>query len=64
MAKKSEWVTPRVEPKCPNNDRHGEMNWHPKGGMVCEKCQDEHTGRSRVSYRFGNPSGLVLDKSE
>ena len=63
MAKKSEWESaPR--PECPNSETHGEMNWHPSGGLVCEPCRDEHTGRSRVPYRFANPSGLGLDKTE
>jgi hypothetical protein len=63
MSIKMEWKYP-PQPRCPNQESHGELAWHPLGGLVCEKCRDEHTARSRVPYRFGNPSGWVLDKTE
>jgi hypothetical protein len=43
-------------PKCPNNPRHGELVPHGKGGLTCEKCQEERTARSKTPTRWGNPS--------
>lgn len=55
MKKKSEWESPEDIPACPNNTRHGVLVPHPMGGLVCEDCQDEHTPRSRIVYRWADP---------
>ena len=53
MAKKR-GTDPRAT--CPNNAKHGELAWHPLGGMVCETCREEHRPRSKTAYRFSIPS--------
>ncbi|CAB4173642.1 hypothetical protein UFOVP1131_111 [uncultured Caudovirales phage] len=51
---------------CPNNAKHGELAWHPFGGMVCETCREEHRPRSKTAYRFSVPNFGFLpdDKNE
>jgi len=49
---------------CPNNVRHGELLWHPLGGVVCEACKAEHKPRSKTAYRFSVPNGGVLPENE
>jgi hypothetical protein len=49
---------------CPNNVRHGELVWHPFGGMVCEECRAEHKPRSKTAYRFSVPSGGLLPEDD